>query len=76
MRPTQPTTKSFGCENGQPSIGLRASGGDCLITPCCRLRGMLSKATAAFLAVLDDCTVADLVRDNEGLARLLGMRAA
>ena len=55
---------------------LRASGGDCLITPCCRLRGMLSKATAAFLAVLDDCTVADLVRDNEGLARLLGMRAA
>jgi Rrf2 family nitric oxide-sensitive transcriptional repressor len=55
---------------------LRASGGNCLITPCCRLRSVLSKATAAFLAILDDYTVADLVRDNEGVASLLAMRAA
>jgi hypothetical protein len=31
---------------------------------------------SAFLAVLDDCTVADLTRDNTALSRLLGERAA
>jgi Rrf2 family nitric oxide-sensitive transcriptional repressor len=50
---------------------LRAPGGRCLITECCRLRGALESALAAFLAVLDGYTVADLVRDNDGLARLL-----
>ena len=55
---------------------LRSSGGRCLITPCCRLKGVLSKAMAAFLTVLDDYTIADLVQDNDALARLLGERAA
>lgn len=52
------------------------SGGRCLVTPCCRLKGVLATAMAAFLAVLDDHTVADLVRDNDALASLLGERAA
>ena len=55
---------------------LRGSGGQCLITPCCRLKGVLSRAMAAFLAVLDAHTIADLVRDNDALSRLLGERAA
>ena len=55
---------------------LRSSGGRCLITPCCRLKGVLSKAMAAFLAVLDEYTIVDLVEDNDALARLLGERAA
>ena len=55
---------------------LRSTGGHCLITPCCRLKGVLSKAMAAFLAVLDEYTIADLVEDNDALARLLGERGA
>jgi Rrf2 family transcriptional regulator, nitric oxide-sensitive transcriptional repressor len=55
---------------------LRDGGGRCLITSCCRLKAALAKAMAAFLAALDECTVADLVRDNGALSRLLGERAA
>jgi Rrf2 family nitric oxide-sensitive transcriptional repressor len=55
---------------------LRASGGSCLITPCCRLRGVLSRAVAGYLAVLDGVTIAELVEDNDELAFLLGKRAA
>ena len=55
---------------------LRASGGNCLITSCCRLKGVLSRAMAAYLAVLDGVTVAELVKDNDALALLLGDRAA
>jgi Rrf2 family nitric oxide-sensitive transcriptional repressor len=55
---------------------LRASGGRCLIAPCCRLKGVLAKAMAAFLAVLDAYTIADLMEDNDALGHLLGERAA
>ncbi len=55
---------------------LGTSGGRCLVAPCCRLKGVVSKAMAAFLTVLDDHTIADLVQDNHGLARLLGERGA
>ena len=54
---------------------LRDSG-NCLITSCCRLKGVLTKAMAAFLAVLDDYSIADLAKDNHALARMLGERAA
>ena len=36
----------------------------CRISPVCRLRGILSEATAAFLATLDGYTLADLVATN------------
>jgi hypothetical protein len=36
----------------------------------------LSRATAAFLTVLDAYTIADLVHQNDPLADLLGGRAA
>lgn len=51
------------------------SGGACAITPSCRLRRVLGEALAAFLAVLDRYTLADLLggSDGEAIARLLGL---
>lgn len=49
--------------------------GACAIMPACRLRGVLGEAFAAFLAVLDRYSLADLLRGGEGMAtaKLLGM---
>ena len=49
--------------------------GACMITRACRLKGILGEALAAFLAVLDRYTLADLLGQGEGLetARLLGL---
>lgn len=46
-------------------------GGQCLITPVCRLKGVLAEATEAFLSVLDAYTLADLTVENPALAALL-----
>lgn len=44
-------------------------GGDCTITGCCRLKGRLRAAEAAFLAELDQSTLADVaLRRPERLA--------
>ena len=43
----------------------------CFISPDCKLRGVLSKALTAFLAVLDDYTLADLVPRRSPLRKLL-----
>ena len=43
----------------------------CRIAPVCRLRGVLWEATQAFHAVLDRCTLADLVNNRAELAPLL-----
>jgi Rrf2 family nitric oxide-sensitive transcriptional repressor len=48
--------------DGQPS-GDGLEGGGCMIAGACRLRSTLSRALAAFLAVLDDATLADLVAE-------------
>lgn len=48
----------------------------CLVTPTCRLKGVLGEATQAFMAVLDRYTIADLVVDNSALRDLLNMEAA
>ncbi len=49
--------------------------GNCVITPSCQLRGILGEALAAFLAVLDRYTLADLIGRGEGaeMAELLGL---
>lgn len=54
------------------------AGGACVITAPCRLRHALSQALAAFLAVLDGYTLADLVGDGAGpaIASLLGVERA
>jgi Rrf2 family transcriptional regulator, nitric oxide-sensitive transcriptional repressor len=51
------------------------AGGACAITAPCRLRRMLGEALAAFLAVLDRYTLADLLADEAGpeIAMLLGL---
>jgi Rrf2 family nitric oxide-sensitive transcriptional repressor len=43
----------------------------CAITPACRLRRALGEAGAAFLAVLDGYTLADLSGNRDALAALL-----
>lgn len=43
----------------------------CAITHTCRLRGVLSKALKAYLAVLDEYTLADLIEKNPNLSRAL-----
>lgn len=50
-------------------------GNNCAITAPCRLRRALGEALAAFLAVLDSYTLADLLGDGSGpeLAMLLGL---
>ena len=47
--------------------------GMCLISPACRLKGILANALEAFYAVLDEVTLFDLVTSNESLKGLLGM---
>ncbi|MBW7982826.1 nitric oxide-sensing transcriptional repressor NsrR [Enterobacillus tribolii] len=43
----------------------------CHITPACRLKSVLQKAIAAFLAELDNCTLAELIDENQPLYKLL-----
>ena len=43
----------------------------CVIEPGCALKSVLDQALAAFMAVLDQCSVADLVARREALAGLL-----
>lgn len=44
--------------------------GSCIIAPACGLTGALNEALAAFLAVLDGYTLADLLNRQPGLAEL------
>jgi Rrf2 family nitric oxide-sensitive transcriptional repressor len=46
----------------------------CVIEPACILKGVLDQARGAFLAVLDRCTLADLVRPQRKLATLLNLQ--
>ena len=45
----------------------------CIIAPACGLTGVLNEALAAFLAVLDGYTLADVVVKRRRLASLLGL---
>lgn len=49
------------------------SGAACALQPDCVLQGALGEALAAFLAVMDRWTLADLVRPRTRLAALLGI---
>ena len=50
----------------------------CALTPACRLKGVLGEALAAFLAALDQHTLADLLEPvaRKDLAALLGIEPA
>ncbi|MBI5275839.1 MAG: Rrf2 family transcriptional regulator [Burkholderiales bacterium] len=47
------------------------TGGNCTISPCCQLAGVLSEAVNAFHAVLDRYTLADIVANREELATVM-----
>ncbi|MDH6590573.1 Rrf2 family nitric oxide-sensitive transcriptional repressor [Variovorax sp. TBS-050B] len=53
-----------------------AGAGECPIEGLCRLRGVLAEAAAAFHAVLQRYTLADLVRNREALSTVLFAGAA
>jgi Rrf2 family nitric oxide-sensitive transcriptional repressor len=55
---------------------LQGSEGYCRIEDCCVLRSALRDATNAFLATLDGYTLADLVKPQRALARLLELDEA
>lgn len=48
----------------------------CAIKPCCVLRRALEKARNAFMAVLEEYTLGDLVKPRARLAGLLGISQA
>jgi len=48
----------------------------CAIRPCCVLKNAFEKARDAFIAVLDDYTLKDLVEPRGRLIRLLEIREA
>lgn len=49
--------------------------GQCLVSPSCRLKGILNTALEAFLDILDQYTVDQLVRRNPPLRRVLKIEA-
>lgn len=59
----------------EPDLGvvacLQEEGEPCVIEPVCGLRSVLRQATEAFLATLDQYTLADVMRSKRGLVRLL-----
>lgn len=54
---------------------MQDSGGACVISPICRLKGIFGEALEAYLAVLDRYTLADATRNHLGLKMLLGLEA-
>lgn len=52
---------------------FREDKNECVLTPSCKLQGVLSEATDAFLGVLDQYTLADLVRQPARVRRLVGL---
>ncbi len=49
---------------------------ECLVTPSCKLKGMLREAQEAFFCILDRYTIDDLEGGNKGLQVLLESTAA
>lgn len=63
VRLTEPDMNLVACFGaGEPS---------CVIAPACRLKGKLGEARAAFLKVLDDCTLAEVMGNRPALEALL-----
>jgi Rrf2 family nitric oxide-sensitive transcriptional repressor len=54
-----------------PAECFGESGGNCCISPVCRLAGALQEALDAFYLVLDGYTLQDVTSNREGLAKLL-----
>lgn len=63
VRRTEPDMALVAC--------FEAGGPACVIAPACRLKGKLGEARAAFLKVLDDCTLAEVMENRPALEVLL-----
>ena len=64
-------------EEGQPMVEcFDAARNACVITPACKLKGMLAEAQRAFFGVLGKYTIADACARPEALLRHLGLTAA
>jgi Rrf2 family nitric oxide-sensitive transcriptional repressor len=63
VRRTEPDMALVAC--------FEADGPACVIAPACRLKGKLGEARAAFLKVLDDCTLAEVMGNRPALEVLL-----
>jgi Rrf2 family nitric oxide-sensitive transcriptional repressor len=61
--------------DARPAECFGPRGSACAIVPGCRLRGVLAEAVAAFEAVLDRYTLADLTGNREVLVDLLDLVA-
>lgn len=46
---------------------------NCIIAPACGLPGVLAKATSAFFNVLDNYTLADLIKDRRQLREIVAL---
>jgi Rrf2 family transcriptional regulator, nitric oxide-sensitive transcriptional repressor len=57
-------------------IGCLGGSNCCSIERCCVFKGVLHEATQAFLRVLDEYTLADLMRPRARLVQTLGLTAA
>jgi Rrf2 family nitric oxide-sensitive transcriptional repressor len=58
-------------EDGFDLTECMRSGGNCVISSSCRLKGVVGRALEAFLGVFDGCTLADLTHNGEELRALL-----
>jgi len=52
---------------------MQATGGLCVISPVCRLKGMFAEALQSYLAVLDGYTLADVIHNKGALQPYLGL---
>jgi Rrf2 family nitric oxide-sensitive transcriptional repressor len=59
-----------------PAECFSEDGGRCIITGCCRLKGVLGGAIKAFYDELDRHTLADLTRNRQALGKVLMIEAA
>ena len=66
VRKTEPSMALVECFDPQNNT--------CPITPACALKGILSSAQDAFLAVIDRYTLADAIKQRSQLANLLELR--
>lgn len=64
----------------EPSFALVAcfspEGGGCVLTPCCRLKGILGEALQSFLATLENYTLADCLTMESEMRQVLGITAS
>jgi Rrf2 family nitric oxide-sensitive transcriptional repressor len=71
VRRTEPDMALMPCFD--PSGAASAGRTVCAIAPACRLKRALQQAAAAFFAVLDGYTLADLTENGDVLRDLLGL---